>query len=110
MSAVRPSAVIGASRWLAANRLDGASTNSATAKATKRFRFFIFFLVFLARTKSVDVAKAIFSAGDVASRSQQPRMASTYCSMYVREGGSDWSIVGKVPGCVANLSVRSTHS
>src|SRR5712691_8879248 len=41
MSAVRSSAVIGASRWLDANRLEGTSKNSATAKATISFSLFM---------------------------------------------------------------------
>src|SRR5439155_18150757 len=41
MSAVRSSAVIGASRWLDANRLEGTSMSSAMAKATIRFILFM---------------------------------------------------------------------
>src|SRR5204863_6760255 len=41
MSAVRSSAVIGASRWLDANRLEGTSTSSVMVKATISFTLFM---------------------------------------------------------------------
>jgi hypothetical protein len=40
-SAARSNAVIGASRWLDANKLEGASMNNDIARATTDFSFFM---------------------------------------------------------------------
>ncbi len=49
MSAVRSNAVIGASRWLDANKLEGTSMNIAMAKAT----IFLIFLMEIASGSEV---------------------------------------------------------
>src|SRR5258708_5244411 len=86
-SAVRSRAVIGASRWLDANRLDGVSTNKATAKATKDFRFFI---GFSSGSKVGGRRQRDLCCPGVAATPTAAPNGFVYCTMYVRDARSDW--------------------